>query len=126
MADRRRCGQVGVKFSCSSVFPENSAFRELSAQSREVLSRVTLPQQLRALRDGTTLPDLYGLVGTHPLRWDHTGWEQVQPMPVCSSLTASAIPSSTRPSAPPNGTTTGPTSHPTDKNRSAREEISTL
>jgi hypothetical protein len=38
-------------------------------------------QQLRALRDGTTLPDLYGFVGTHPLRWDPNGWEQVQPMP---------------------------------------------
>jgi len=38
-------------------------------------------QQLRALRDGTTLPDLYGFVGTYPLRWDQAGWEQVQPMP---------------------------------------------
>jgi hypothetical protein len=38
-------------------------------------------EQLRALRDGTTLPDIYGFVGTYPLRWDQTGWEQVQPMP---------------------------------------------
>jgi hypothetical protein len=37
-------------------------------------------EQLRALRDGTTLPDLYGFVGTYPLRWDQAGWEQVQPM----------------------------------------------
>jgi len=37
-------------------------------------------EQLRALRDGSTLPDLYGFVGTHPLRWDQAGWEQVQPM----------------------------------------------
>jgi hypothetical protein len=37
-------------------------------------------KQLRALRDGTTLPDLYGFVGTYPLRWDPTAWEQVQPM----------------------------------------------
>lgn len=37
--------------------------------------------QLRALRDGTTLPDLYGFVGTYPLRWDPAGWESVQPMP---------------------------------------------
>ena len=44
-------------------------------------------QQLRALRDGTTLPDLYGFVGTYPLRWDQTGWEQVQPM---SGLTVTA------------------------------------
>lgn len=38
-------------------------------------------EQLRALRDGTTLPDLYGFVGTHPLRSNQAGWEQVQPMP---------------------------------------------
>jgi hypothetical protein len=38
-------------------------------------------QQLRALRDGTTMPEIYGFVGTHPPRWDQTGWEQVQPMP---------------------------------------------
>jgi len=37
-------------------------------------------EQLRAFRDGTTLPDLYGFVGTHPLRSDQAGWEQVQPM----------------------------------------------
>ena len=37
-------------------------------------------EQLRALRDGTTLPDVYGFVGTHPLRSDEAGWEQVQPM----------------------------------------------
>jgi len=38
-------------------------------------------EQLRALRDGIPLPALYGFVGTHPLRWDQEGWEQVQPMP---------------------------------------------
>jgi hypothetical protein len=38
-------------------------------------------EQLRALRDGTPLPDLYGFVGTHPLRSNHAGWEQVQPVP---------------------------------------------
>jgi hypothetical protein len=27
------------------------------------------------------LPDVYGFVGTHPLRWDPSGWEQVQPVP---------------------------------------------
>jgi len=37
-------------------------------------------EQLRALRDGSTLPDLYGFVGTHPLRSGEAGWEQVQPM----------------------------------------------
>ena len=37
-------------------------------------------EQLRALRHGTTLPDMYGFVGTHPLRYDQAGWEQVQPM----------------------------------------------
>jgi hypothetical protein len=38
-------------------------------------------EQLRALRDGTALPDLYGFVGIYPLRSDEAGWEQVQPMP---------------------------------------------
>jgi hypothetical protein len=38
-------------------------------------------EQSRALRDGNTLPDVYGFVGTHPLRWDQAGWEQVQPVP---------------------------------------------
>jgi hypothetical protein len=37
-------------------------------------------EQLRALRDGTTLPDTYGFVGTHPLLSGEAGWEQVQPM----------------------------------------------
>ena len=37
-------------------------------------------EQLRALRDGTNLPDAYGFVGTHPLRSGEAGWEQVQPM----------------------------------------------
>jgi hypothetical protein len=37
-------------------------------------------EQLRAFRDGTTLPDVYGFVGTHPLRSNQAGWEQVQPM----------------------------------------------
>jgi hypothetical protein len=37
-------------------------------------------EQLRALRDGTALPDVYGFVGTHPLRSSEAGWEQVQPM----------------------------------------------
>ena len=37
-------------------------------------------EQLRALRDGSTLPDTYGFVGTHPLRSGEAGWEQVQPM----------------------------------------------
>jgi hypothetical protein len=38
-------------------------------------------EQLRALRDGTTLPDFYGFVGTHPLRSGEGGLEEVQPMP---------------------------------------------
>lgn len=45
--------------------------------ARMAIARI---EQLRALRDGTTLPDLYGFVGTHPLRWDQSGWEQVEPM----------------------------------------------
>src|SRR5881296_2044088 len=38
-------------------------------------------EQLRVLRDGSALPDLYGFVGTHPLRSDPAGWELVQPIP---------------------------------------------
>src|SRR2546426_18413 len=38
-------------------------------------------EQLCALRDGSTLLDLYGFVGTHPLRSDQAGREQVEPMP---------------------------------------------
>ena len=37
--------------------------------------------QMRALRDGAALPDIFGFVGTYPLRWDQSGWEQVQPIP---------------------------------------------
>lgn len=53
--------------SCSATQP-----------SKMAVARI---EQLRALRDGSTLPDLYGFVGTHPLRWDPYGWEQVQPVP---------------------------------------------
>ena len=38
-------------------------------------------RQLRALRDGTALPDLYGFVGTHPVDTSERGREQVQPVP---------------------------------------------
>jgi hypothetical protein len=61
-----RQGEVTVS-SCSATQPAKVAVARI--------------EQLRALRDGTTLPDLYGFVGTHPLRSDEAGWEQVQPMP---------------------------------------------
>jgi Carboxypeptidase regulatory-like domain len=61
-----RQGEVTVT-SCSATRP-----------ARMSIARI---EQLRALRDGITLPDLYGFVGTHPLRSGETGWEQVQPMP---------------------------------------------
>jgi hypothetical protein len=48
-------------------------------------------EQLRALRDGTTLPNLYGFVGTYPLRWGPTEWEQVQPMPGLTVTARSAV-----------------------------------
>ena len=38
-------------------------------------------QQLRALRDGTILPGIFGFVGTHPADLSQAGWEQVQPVP---------------------------------------------
>jgi hypothetical protein len=53
--------------SCSATRPPKMAIARI--------------EQLRALRDGTTLPDLYGFVGTHPLVGGEAGWEQVQPMP---------------------------------------------
>jgi len=42
---------------------------------------VTTIQQLRALRDGTALPDLFGFAGTHPADSSEKGWEQVEPVP---------------------------------------------
>jgi hypothetical protein len=61
-----RQGEVTVT-SCSATRPAKMAVARI--------------EQLRALRDGTTLPDLYGFVGTHPLVGGEAGWEQVQPMP---------------------------------------------
>jgi hypothetical protein len=43
--------------------------------------------QLRALRDSTALPDIFGFAGTQPADRSQTGWEQVQPVP---SLTVTA------------------------------------
>jgi hypothetical protein len=42
---------------------------------------VTTIQQLRTLRDGTALPDLFGFIGTRPANTGETGWEQVEPVP---------------------------------------------
>ena len=58
-------GEVTVT-TCSATQP-----------ARMAIARI---EQLRALRDGTNLPDVYGFVGTHPLRSDRAGWEQVEPM----------------------------------------------
>src|SRR5438034_8229096 len=58
-------GEVRVT-SCSATQP-----------SKMAVARI---EQLRALRDGSILPDLYGFVGTHPLGPGRAGWEQVQPM----------------------------------------------
>jgi hypothetical protein len=41
---------------------------------------VTTIRQLRALRDGTVLPDLFGFAGTHAADTSPGGWEQVQPV----------------------------------------------
>jgi hypothetical protein len=49
--------------------------------TRPAKMAVTTIQQLRALRDGTALPDLFGFVGTHPADSSESGWEQVQPVP---------------------------------------------
>jgi hypothetical protein len=38
--------------------------------------------QLRALRDGAALPDIFGFVGTYPLHWDQTGGSKYNPFQV--------------------------------------------
>jgi hypothetical protein len=59
----------------------------LCTATRPAKMAVTTIRQLRALRDGTTLPDLFGFVGTHAADTSQGGWEQVQPVP---GLTVSA------------------------------------
>jgi Carboxypeptidase regulatory-like domain len=49
--------------------------------TRPAKMSVTTIQQLRAQRDGTALPDLYGFASTHALDSSEFGWEQVQPVP---------------------------------------------
>ena len=49
--------------------------------TRPAKMAVTTIQQLRALRDGTALPELFGFAGTHPADSGESGWEQVQPIP---------------------------------------------
>jgi hypothetical protein len=59
----------------------------LCTATRPAKMAVTTIRQLRALRDGTALPDLFGFVGTHAADTSQGGWEQVQPVP---GLTVSA------------------------------------
>jgi hypothetical protein len=49
--------------------------------TRPAKMSVTTIEQLRAQRDGTALPDLFGFVGTHPADLSESGWEQAQPVP---------------------------------------------
>jgi hypothetical protein len=49
--------------------------------TRPAKMAVATIQQLRALRDGTALPDLFGFAGTHPSDSSEYGWEQVEPVP---------------------------------------------
>jgi hypothetical protein len=49
--------------------------------TRPAKMALTTIQQLRAVRDGTPLPDLFGFVGTHPDEGGEAGWEQVEPVP---------------------------------------------
>jgi len=37
--------------------------------------------RLRAIRDGSPIPDLFGFVGTHPLDNNPRGWEQIRSVP---------------------------------------------
>lgn len=56
--------------------------------TRPAKMAATTIRQLRALRDGTALPDLFGFAGTHAPDTGPGGWEQVQPVP---GLTVTAV-----------------------------------
>lgn len=62
----RHQGRLTVSY-CSATRPAKAA-----------ASRI---RQLRALRDGTALPDLFGFVGTHPDALSADSRERIQPMP---------------------------------------------
>ncbi len=49
--------------------------------TRPAKGAATTILQLRALRDGTTLPDLFGFAGAHPPGSVSGGWDRVQPVP---------------------------------------------
>ena len=49
--------------------------------TRPARMAVTTIQQLRARRDGTALPDLFGFAGTHAIDTSELGWEQIEPVP---------------------------------------------
>jgi hypothetical protein len=64
----------------ANEFQGNQTVTTCSATQPAKMAVATI-QQLRALRDGTALPGIFGFVGTHPADWSQTGWEQVQPVP---------------------------------------------
>src|SRR5579862_6240073 len=83
---RNSAGDCGYPFEVGHEYlvfaNENQGNLTVTICSATQPSKVAVAriEQLRALRDGTTLPDVYGFVGTHPLRSDEAGWEHVQPM----------------------------------------------
>jgi hypothetical protein len=79
--------EVGHEYLVSANESQGVVTVTLCSATHPAKMAIARIEQLRALRDGTTLPDLYGFVGTHPLRSDLAGWEQVQPVP---SLTVTA------------------------------------
>ena len=78
------CGypfEVGHEYLVfANEFQGNQTVTTCSA-TRPAKMAVATIQQLRALRDGTVLPGIFGFVGTHPADWSQIGWEQVQPVP---------------------------------------------
>jgi hypothetical protein len=78
------CGypfEVGHEYLVfANEFQGNLTVTTCSATQPAKMAVATI-QQLRALRDGTALPGIFGFVGTHPAAWNQTGREQVQPVP---------------------------------------------
>jgi hypothetical protein len=63
----------------ANLFQGNLTVNTCTA-TRPAKMSVTTIQQLRALRDGTVLPDLFGFARTHATDTGPGGWEQVQPV----------------------------------------------
>jgi hypothetical protein len=64
----------------ANEFQGNLTVNKCTATRPAKMAAATI-RELRALRDGTALPDLFGFAGTHPADSSENGWEQVEPVP---------------------------------------------